>query len=66
MVQIFKKNNVEVVTMTADEYDAWVKVAQASSYKEFASEVSDGRYSPSARSRMPTASMTARRPGNTR
>jgi len=43
MVNSFKKNNVEVVTMTPEEYDAWVKIAQESSYKTFASEVSDGK-----------------------
>src|SRR4051795_6969663 len=43
MVATFKKNNVEVVTLTPAEYDAWVKIAQDSSYKQFASEVSDGR-----------------------
>lgn len=43
MVDIFKKNNVEVVSLTAAEFDAWVKVAQESSYKQFSSEVSDGK-----------------------
>src|SRR5690349_4766475 len=43
MVQAFKKNNVEVVTLTPEEYDAWVKIAKESSYKTFASEVSDGQ-----------------------
>ena len=43
MVNVFKKNNVEVVTLTSAEYDAWVKVAQESSYKQFASEVPDGK-----------------------
>jgi TRAP-type transport system periplasmic protein len=43
MVETFKKNNVEVVEMTAAEYDAWLKIAQDSSYKQFASEVSDGK-----------------------
>jgi TRAP-type transport system periplasmic protein len=43
MVDAFKKNNVEVVTLTPDEYDAWIKIAQESSYKQFASEVSDGK-----------------------
>ena len=33
MVKVFKKNNVEVATMTPAEYDAWIKVAQESSYK---------------------------------
>ena len=36
MVSVFKKNNVEVVTLTSAEYDAWLKVAQDSSYKQFA------------------------------
>ena len=43
MVAVFKKNNVEVVTLTAAEYDAWVKVAQDSSYKQFSGEVPDGK-----------------------
>jgi TRAP-type C4-dicarboxylate transport system substrate-binding protein len=43
MVATFKKNNVEVVTLTPQEYDAWVKIAQESSYKTFASEVTDGQ-----------------------
>ena len=43
MVESFRKAGVEVVTMTSAEYDAWVKLAQESSYKRFASEVSDGR-----------------------
>lgn len=43
MVEAFRKAGVEVVTMTGAEYDAWVKLAQESSYKRFATEVSDGR-----------------------
>jgi TRAP-type C4-dicarboxylate transport system substrate-binding protein len=43
MVEAYKKNNVEVVTMTPAEYDAWIKVAQESSYKGFSSEVPDGK-----------------------
>jgi TRAP-type transport system periplasmic protein len=43
MVDAFKRNNVEVVTLTPEEYDAWLKIAQQSSYKQFASEVSDGK-----------------------
>jgi TRAP-type transport system periplasmic protein len=43
MVEAFKKNNVEVVTLTPEEYDAWLKIAQESSYKQFSSEVSDGK-----------------------
>ena len=43
MVKVFKEHNVEVATLTPAEYDAWVKVAQESSYAEFAKEVPDGR-----------------------
>src|SRR5437899_7340209 len=43
MVATFKKNNVEVVTLTPAEYEAWVKIAQDSSYKQFAAEVPDGK-----------------------
>ena len=43
MADTFKKNNVEVVTMSQPEYDAWLKIAQESSYKEFAAEVPDGK-----------------------
>jgi len=43
MVKVFKANKVEVVTLTPAEYDQWVKVAQQSSYAEFAKEVPDGK-----------------------
>jgi TRAP-type C4-dicarboxylate transport system substrate-binding protein len=43
MVKVFKDNKVEVITLTPAEYDAWVKVAQQSSYVEFAKEVPDGK-----------------------
>jgi TRAP-type C4-dicarboxylate transport system substrate-binding protein len=43
MVNVFKKNNVEVVTLTPAEYDAWIEVARKSSYEEFAKEVPDGK-----------------------
>jgi TRAP-type C4-dicarboxylate transport system substrate-binding protein len=43
MVKIFKDHKVEVVTLTPAEYDAWIKVAQQSSYKDFAKEVPDGK-----------------------
>jgi TRAP-type transport system periplasmic protein len=43
MVNAFKKNNVEVVTLTAAEYDAWLKVASESSYDLFSKEVPDGK-----------------------
>jgi TRAP-type C4-dicarboxylate transport system substrate-binding protein len=43
MVKVFKEHNVEVATMTPAEYDAWIKVAQNSSYKDFAKQVPDGK-----------------------
>jgi TRAP-type C4-dicarboxylate transport system substrate-binding protein len=43
MVKAFKDHNVEVATMTTDEYNAWLAVAQKSSYADFAKEVSDGK-----------------------
>src|SRR3954470_8234327 len=43
MVKAFKQHNVEVITLSAGEYDAWVKVAKESSYDEFAKEVPDGK-----------------------
>src|SRR5436853_2176911 len=43
MVKVFKEHKVEVVTLSAAEYDAWVKVAQKSSYAEFAKEVPNGK-----------------------
>ena len=43
MVKVFKEHNVEVVTLTPAEYDAWVAVARKSSYEEFAKEVPNGK-----------------------
>ena len=43
MVTTFKKHDVEVVTLTPEDYAAWVKIARESSYKQFAAEVSDGK-----------------------
>jgi len=43
MVKIFKDHNVEVVTLTPAEYEQWVKVAEKSSYAEFAKEVPNGK-----------------------
>jgi TRAP-type C4-dicarboxylate transport system substrate-binding protein len=43
MTKAFKDHNVEVVTMTPAEYDAWLNVAKQSSYAEFAKEVPDGK-----------------------
>jgi len=43
MVKVFKDNKVEVVTLTPAEFDAWIEVANKSSYAEFAKEVPDGK-----------------------
>lgn len=43
MVEAFKKNNVEVVTMTEAEYNEWLEVAKKSSYATFSKEVPDGK-----------------------
>lgn len=43
MVQVFKDNKVEVVTLTPAEFDQWLKVAEKSSYAEFAKEVPNGK-----------------------
>src|SRR5436853_1403572 len=43
MVKVFKDHNVEVVTLSPAEYEAWVAVARKSSYAEFAQEVPNGK-----------------------
>jgi len=43
MVEAFKKNNTEVVTMSDAEADAWRAVAQKTSYKAFAEKVPGGK-----------------------
>ena len=43
LVKTFKEHNVEVVTLTPAEYDAWLKVAQQSSYARFSKDVPDGK-----------------------
>lgn len=42
MVDTFTKAGVEVVSMSSDDFDAWMKVAQESSYKNFAEKVKGG------------------------
>ena len=43
MVETFKANKVEVVTLTDAEADAWRAVAQKTSYKQFAEKVPGGK-----------------------
>jgi TRAP-type C4-dicarboxylate transport system substrate-binding protein len=42
LVETFKKAGVEVVEMTQADFDAWLAVAKASSYKKFAEDVKGG------------------------
>ena len=42
MIEAFKKAGVEVIEMSKEDYDAWLKVAAASSYKQFSEEVKGG------------------------
>jgi TRAP-type C4-dicarboxylate transport system substrate-binding protein len=43
MVDVFKKNKVEVITLSPAEADAWRAVAQKTSYKQFADKVPGGK-----------------------
>ncbi|MGC3873446.1 TRAP transporter substrate-binding protein DctP [Halomonas sp. GXIMD04776] len=43
LVDVYKENGVEVVTMTPENYQAWLDIAQKSSYKTFAENVPNGQ-----------------------
>jgi TRAP-type C4-dicarboxylate transport system substrate-binding protein len=43
MVKVFKDHKVEVITLTTQEYEQWLKVAEKSSYAEFSKEVPNGK-----------------------
>ena len=43
LVSVFKKNNVQVVTMSDADAEAWRAVAQKTSYKQFADKVPGGK-----------------------
>jgi TRAP-type C4-dicarboxylate transport system substrate-binding protein len=42
MIDVYKKAGVEVVEMSQEDYDAWLAIAQESSYKQFAADVPGG------------------------
>jgi TRAP-type C4-dicarboxylate transport system substrate-binding protein len=42
-IEPFKKAGVEIATMTPEDFDAWKKLAEETSYKAFLSEVPDGQ-----------------------
>src|SRR5699024_7382330 len=43
MIDTYKDNGVEVVTMSADDFDAWLEVAKDSAYKNFIDDVPNGK-----------------------
>lgn len=43
MIDIFKESGVEVIELSDEDYDAWMEVAQRSSYKNFAEKVKGGK-----------------------
>jgi TRAP-type C4-dicarboxylate transport system substrate-binding protein len=43
MIDVFKKAGVEVVEMSPEDYDAWLKIAQETSYTMFAEQVEGGQ-----------------------
>jgi len=43
MVDVFKENGVEVVSMSSEDYNAWLEIAKQSSYKTFAENVPNGQ-----------------------
>jgi TRAP-type C4-dicarboxylate transport system substrate-binding protein len=42
MIDVYKKAGVEVVEMSQEDYDAWLAIAQESSYKQFSADVPGG------------------------
>lgn len=43
MVETFKKAGVEVVSMSKEDYDAWLAIAKETAYKQFAEKVDGGQ-----------------------
>ncbi|WP_404367097.1 TRAP transporter substrate-binding protein DctP [Marinobacter sp.] len=43
MVDVFKENGVKVVSMSAENYQAWLDIAQKSSYETFIKNVPNGK-----------------------
>ncbi|MGB7946477.1 MAG: TRAP transporter substrate-binding protein DctP [Candidatus Binatia bacterium] len=43
LIETFKKAGVEVVAMSPEDYQAWLKIAQETSYKAFAEKVPNGK-----------------------
>ena len=43
MVDVYEENGVEVVSMSEDDYNAWLEIARETSYKNFADNVPNGQ-----------------------
>ena len=43
LIEVYKKNGVEVVEMSKADYDAWLQIAKETSYKNFAEKVPNGQ-----------------------
>ena len=43
LVSVFKKHGVKVVTMTAEQAEAWKKIADKTSYRIFSEKVPGGK-----------------------
>jgi TRAP-type C4-dicarboxylate transport system substrate-binding protein len=43
MIEAFKKAGVEVVSMSPEDYQAWLAIAKETSYKNFAEKVPNGK-----------------------
>ncbi len=43
LIDVYKKNGVEVVEMSKADYDAWLQIAKETSYKNFAEKVPNGQ-----------------------
>lgn len=43
MVEVFEEEGVEVVSMSEEDYEAWLEIAKETSYKNFAEKVDNGQ-----------------------
>ncbi|MBP5979960.1 MAG: TRAP transporter substrate-binding protein DctP [Halomonas sp.] len=43
MVNVYEENGVEVVSMSEEDYNAWLEIARETSYKNFANNVPNGQ-----------------------
>ncbi|MCK2184120.1 TRAP transporter substrate-binding protein DctP [Halomonas getboli] len=43
MIDVYEENGVEVVTMSQEDYDAWLEIAKQTSYQNFAENVPNGQ-----------------------